>query len=439
LKSNEAGTGSAVFLDRFPSSRRSALERLTEFLPNGSRYALERNHVFSEHSQVSRLAPAIRCRLVTEEETVQRVLDAAPFGTVEKFVQEVLWRSYWKGWLEQRPQVWTTYRRRVAFLRQQAPEAVLRRAQEVAAGGSGVALMDRFARELAETGYLHNHARMWWASYWIHVERLPWELGADHFQRHLLDFDPASNTLSWRWVAGLQTPGKTYLVRRSNLEKFAAPELLADSTGLGRLDDDRIRAMDVEEHADVRPVPLPARPERPPESDVRTALWIHEEDGSVELSSLGALGNPILLNLWLPPGNEAEAPSPVAAAWRVQARGDAWSRANCHFESPEWESCAGDREETLAGTLAGLASEHGCRRLVSAELAVGPLADQQEAIHRALNEQGVEWIEVRRSWDASLWPLARKGFFDFWHQVGGRLREAGNSGTAGRSVLETLR
>ena len=80
--------------------------------------------------------------------------------------------------------------------------------------------MDRIARELIQTGYLHNHARMWWASFWIHAEGLPWELGADVFFRHLLDADPASNTLSWRWVAGLQTAGKTYLVRLSNLQKY---------------------------------------------------------------------------------------------------------------------------------------------------------------------------------------------------------------------------
>ena len=100
--------------------------------------------------------------------------------------------------------------------------------------------MDRFARELIATGYLHNHARMWWASFWVHVERLPWELGADFFFRHLLDADPASNTLSWRWVAGLQTRGKSYLVRRSNLRRFADPSLLEDESGLERLDDDRV-------------------------------------------------------------------------------------------------------------------------------------------------------------------------------------------------------
>ena len=159
---------------------------------------------------MSRLSAALRSRLITEEEVLRRVLSVHPFPAVEKFVQEVVWRTYWKGWLELRPQVWTTYRERVVWLRQNAPEPVLRRAEEVAVGRSGVAVMDRFARELLTTGYLHNHARMWWASFWIHVERLPWELGANFFFRHLLDADPASNTLSWRWVAGLQTPGKVY-------------------------------------------------------------------------------------------------------------------------------------------------------------------------------------------------------------------------------------
>jgi deoxyribodipyrimidine photo-lyase len=65
-------------------------------------------------------------------------------------------------------------------------------------------------QELVETGYLHNHARMWFASIWIFTLRLPWELGADFFLRHLLDGDAASNTLSWRWVAGLHTKGKHY-------------------------------------------------------------------------------------------------------------------------------------------------------------------------------------------------------------------------------------
>ena len=60
---------------------------------------------------------------------------------------------------------------------------------------------------------------MWFASIWIHTLNLPWQLGADFF-KNLLDGDPASNTLSWRWVAGLHTQGKCYLATENNIKKF---------------------------------------------------------------------------------------------------------------------------------------------------------------------------------------------------------------------------
>ena len=66
-------------------------------------------------------------------------------------------------------------------------------------------------KELKETNYLHNHARMWFASIWIFTLDLPWQLGAEFFMKHLYDGDAASNTLGWRWVAGIQTQGKNYL------------------------------------------------------------------------------------------------------------------------------------------------------------------------------------------------------------------------------------
>jgi hypothetical protein len=101
-----------------------------------------------------------------------------------------------------------------------APPSVDPLAETLREGKSGCAPMDAFARELVGTGYMHNHARMWWASFWTHRAGLPWREGARFFLDHLLDADAASNTLSWRWVAGLQTAGKTYLVRRSNLETY---------------------------------------------------------------------------------------------------------------------------------------------------------------------------------------------------------------------------
>ena len=74
--------------------------------------------------------------------------------------------------------------------------------------------------ELRTEGWLHNHTRMWFASIWIFTLRLPWPLGAALFEHHLKDADAASNTLSWRWVAGIQTPGKHYLARAENIARY---------------------------------------------------------------------------------------------------------------------------------------------------------------------------------------------------------------------------
>ena len=402
-------------IDRFPPTRQGALQRLEEFIPASPRYAARRNFVQEGHPNVSRLSPAIRGRLVTEQEVVERVLAAHSFSSVEKFVQEVLWRSYWKGWLELRPQVWASYRKRLNWVRQQTPEPMLQRARDVAAGQSGVAIMDRFARELVTTGYLHNHSRMWWASFWIHVERLPWELGADFFDRHLLDSDPASNTLSWRWVAGLQTPGKTYLVRRSNLEKYADPAWLTDDAGLNRLDDSEVAAAEVEEFADTRPQALALLPENPPKSARRTGLWLHAEDGSVEESSLKTLRTPALLGFSPETDSESDQAGPIPQAWRAAAQADAWSRGLALFDPLSSQMCSEDGD--LGETLVKMARELGVERLVALAPTVGRLADQVPSARRQLEAAGVELILVRRPWDARLWPLARRGFFDFWQRV----------------------
>jgi deoxyribodipyrimidine photo-lyase len=180
-------------MNSIPLTRDEALAAWANFLPSVGQYAKRRNHVERDHRNVSRLSAALRYRTLLEDEVLSDTQRTYVFRSSEKWVQEVCWRRYWKGWLEQRPDVWTSWRRRVRELNQTLPETVLLRAQAVAAGESGVACMDAIAKELTATGYVHNHARMWWASFWIHAERLPWELGADAFYRHLLDADPASN------------------------------------------------------------------------------------------------------------------------------------------------------------------------------------------------------------------------------------------------------
>ena len=205
----------------FEPTHTSALARLQRFVPRAGRdYASMRN--YDDTAQVSTLSPYLRHRIITEEEVLRATLSRYSPQTAEKFVQEVYWRTYWEGWLEQRPRIWTDYRTELrAALNRVQSESGLRQEWEAACKGeTGIECFDHWARQLAETGYLHNHARMWFASIWIFTLRLPWTLGADFFLRHLLDGDPASNTLSWRWVGGLQTVGKTYLARPDNISKI---------------------------------------------------------------------------------------------------------------------------------------------------------------------------------------------------------------------------
>lgn len=197
-------------------TRVAGLARLAEFAPRmGRDYAAMRNTDGGPEGRcVSALSPHVRHRLVSESELVGVAMAEHGPARAEKFIQEVFWRSYWKGFLELRPAMWRDYRAAVA--RMDAPPGLA----AAMAGETGIACFDAWARELVETGWLHNHTRMWFASIWIFTLRLPWQLGADFFLRKLLDGDPASNTLSWRWVAGLQTVGKTYLATADNIARY---------------------------------------------------------------------------------------------------------------------------------------------------------------------------------------------------------------------------
>ncbi len=197
-------------------TRAAALDRLEAFVPHAARYAGRRNFDLGagKHDGVSGLSPYIRTRLVTEEECTRAVLAKHSPCAAEKFLQEIAWRTYWKGWLEMRPEVWRCYLETLAE-QNKTPSY-----EAAVSGNTGIACFDHWVHELTATGYLHNHARMWLASIWIFTLKLPWQLGADFFLHHLLDADPATNTLSWRWVAGLHTPGKHYLARAENISKF---------------------------------------------------------------------------------------------------------------------------------------------------------------------------------------------------------------------------
>ena len=209
----------------FTPTRAAGLARLATFAGHaGELYDRCRNYDLGaeQRTNVSALSPWIRHRLITEAEVLDAILGIHTFQAAERFVHEIFWRTYFKGWLEQHPGVWPAYQ---AGLHRQIKSVSKDRRlaanyAQAMAGQTGIDCFDVWADELVRTGYLHNHARMWFASIWIFTLRLPWELGADFFLRHLMDGDPASNTLAWRWVAGIQTKGRPYIAGAANISKF---------------------------------------------------------------------------------------------------------------------------------------------------------------------------------------------------------------------------
>ena len=202
---------------KFETTRQGALNKLDHFIENEiANYNFKRNFDLGpkKRENVSCLSPYITHRLINEYETVKTVLKKYPYQKVEKYIQEVFWRVYWKGWLELRPKVWTDF---VEDLKIIEDDEKLDQAKN---GKTEIDCFNDWVKELKEFNYLHNHTRMWFASIWIFTLGLPWQKGAEFFLKHLYDGDAASNTLSWRWVAGIQTKGKNYVAQSWNIEKF---------------------------------------------------------------------------------------------------------------------------------------------------------------------------------------------------------------------------
>ena len=206
---------------KFDSSRANAVNKLNDFVEkNLSEYSKLRNFDFGpeKRSNISCLSPYITHGIINEKEVIQKALNKFTFSKNEKFIQEILWRTYWKGWLELRPKVWTDY---LAELNQIKNEFKNNQDYLSAVDGkTNINCFNEWVKELKEKNYLHNHTRMWFASIWIFTLELPWQLGAEFFMQHLYDGDAASNTLGWRWVAGVQTQGKHYLASEWNIKKF---------------------------------------------------------------------------------------------------------------------------------------------------------------------------------------------------------------------------
>lgn len=381
----------------FEPTRAAALRRLAEFTPRmGRDYVQGRNTDPGPglRHDVSMLSPYLRHRLLTEGEVVAAAMAAHGPQHAEKFIQEVFWRSYWKGFLELRPAMWAEYRARAAQEHARlAANGGLRAAHERAVGGAtGIACFDSWARELAETGWLHNHARMWFASIWIFTLRLPWVLGAEFFLHHLMDADAASNTLSWRWVAGIQTPGKNYLARAENIARHTQGRF----DPRGELDEE---APPLEEPGPPPPSPLPPAGS-PPRG--RVALLLHEDDLSFWPTGFDVVA---VAGMAFPGERSLAGAGPAALHFVEGAMADALARAAARIGHPP--------RRLLPEGLVDWARAAGATHIVAPWAPIGWTAEMLARVASLCEAQGVTLHRLRRPWDDACWPLARKGFFQF--------------------------
>ena len=406
------------------ATREAGLDRLADFLPRAAgAYAKSRNYddgPANGATNVSRLSPWLHAGLLSEAEVIETTLGQHSPKAADSFVSEVFWRVYFKGYLEQRTTIWPAYtaERDAALARIDANAGLRTAYDEAIEGRTGIEAFDIWARELVQHGYLHNHARMWFASIWIFTLKLDWQLGADFFLRHLVDGDAASNTLSWRWGGGLHTKGKTYLARPDNIATYTANREGGPLAAEG-LATDAPALSEPQEHT-RQPLDLPAQPDSDAFAEPY-ALLLHDEAASH-----------VPLDLPAPPAlvigaSRPEARSPGQAGARARdftheavANGVAAASEAFGCPSRNWGA-----EEYLEAILA----DAGIERLALPYLATGWTRDALGPQLQPLIEQE-RTIPLLDPLRAATWPHARAGFFKVKTAIPDILGELGVTGGA---------
>jgi deoxyribodipyrimidine photo-lyase len=385
-------------------SREEALVLLAAFLPKaGTSYTRNRNFDLGagQHKHVSQLSAYIKRRIITEEDVLKKVLSAHSLNEAGKFIDEIFWRTYFKGWLESRPHIWMQYCADVHHLTHelQTQSGLRDRWAAACLGETGIDCFDAWAKELAETGYLHNHARMWFASIWVYTLQLPWQLGADFFLRHLLDGDAASNTLSWRWVVGLHSVGKTYLARAENIQRFTngrfAPKGLAQV------------APPLNDTASTM-APKIIDPPNPYLEGRKTGLLLHSDD--LNIAHLTHRSDCIASAAYRP----VDAGTMLVSSPKLLEFNNAALDAATKRWKPNLLNCC---DVTTPEGILSWALENKLEQIVTPYAAVGNTSQMLEKCKHLLSNHGVQLTQVMREYDIVSWPYATKGFFKFREKI----------------------
>jgi deoxyribodipyrimidine photo-lyase len=426
---------------RFPLSspplspqRESGLSLLHDFLPRIPHYRSQRNYDIPGESFVSGLSPYLRYRLVRECEVIDAVLDNFSYEEASSFIEEVAWRTYWKGYLEARPTIWTDYLSQVATLPGQLDDLDMERWQSVLEGRSGIECFDYWVQLLKTTGWLHNHARMWFASIWVFTLKLPWELGAAFFLEHLLDGDPASNTLSWRWVGGLHTKGKHYIARAGNISKYTGGMFNPE----GQLNENPEPLPAGREHHLIpfNPVTSFSGMDFPTLSQSPAGLLVCPEDLTPELGPLveSPFTSFCIFNATdIMDVSRASGPVQQFINGAVQdsahRMAQHWGAQVMHVDAslPMVTSKAlpghvGRREDPriyagcIKNWVQGVISWAGNENLKSVWMIqppVGPWKDHMPLLRASLGARNIRFHEYRTQWDSLNWDYATSGYFKF--------------------------
>ncbi len=221
----------------------------------------------------------------------------------------------------------------------------------------------------------------------------------------------ASNTLSWRWVAGLHTRGKLYEAKAWNIAKYTNQRFTPRDTDLEAAPQS-LHATEPEGLPEVAPLRTP----RAPDPDRPSVLLLTEEDchpesWPFEASSVKATG--------LLPASHLRSLRPVAehvSRFERDALADTAQRLGVDATVIE----ARDPKD-----LATWAATSGAKQIVTGYLPEGPLSDWMRVAAPALEAKGIALAELRRDWDAAIWPHATAGFFKVKKQIRHVLRDLG--------------
>jgi deoxyribodipyrimidine photo-lyase len=390
------------------ASRSEALSRLEAFQSAmGRTYADGRNYDLGpdERSNISLLSPFVRSRLVLEEELVRSALAAHSYKAAEKFIQEVFWRAYWKGWLELRPQIWSDFLKTLEEKKESIAQdcSLHARCKEACDADTPYECFNFWVDELKTTGYLHNHSRMWFASIWIFSLELPWQLGAEFFYRHLLDGDPASNTLSWRWVAGLQTRDKRYIATAQNIKKYTSGRF--NPITLSHPHD----PASLIETFSLPPVGSIQAPDIKVDSARPTILLIFDEDLYLENSPFSECEVSLVLGLCPLLIQGRQNASELVLQFRTSALDDGLSRASAFFNA-ESRSCSS--KDKLIEVLQQQ-RENGVQQIGLMKPRTGYWKEFVDSLMNDPRLEQITFVTTERRWDSYLYPHAKKGFFTF--------------------------